>query len=87
MLEFDTSRLQLSVAGVLSWAHYPSSTPGGERFLGFEIDPTLAYTSDVGFVAAFEHAVLIPGAALDNPEQELSAEPAQIFRLRLGYVL
>jgi uncharacterized protein (TIGR04551 family) len=87
VLDFGTSRLQLGVAGVVSWAHYPSSTPGGERFLGFEIDPTLSYTSDDCFGAAFETGLLLPGPALDNPDLGLEAKPAQLYRIRLGYVL
>lgn len=85
LLDFGTARLQASLVGVASWANYASSTPGGEKYLGFEIDPTLAYTSDDGFAAAFEHAVLIPGAGLNNPDLGLSAKPAQVYRLRLTF--
>ncbi len=85
LFDFGTSRLEAALAGIASWAVYPSSTPGGERFLGFEIDPTLAYLSDHGFVAAVEHAAFFPGPAFDNPDLGLEAQPAQIVRLRLGY--
>lgn len=85
LLDFGTARLQLLLAGIASWANYASSTPGGEKYLGFELNPTLAYTSDDGFAAAFEHAVLFPGGGLDNPDLGLSAKPAQIYRLRLSF--
>jgi len=85
LLDFGTARLQASLAGIVSWANYASSTPGGEKYLGFEINPTLAYTSDDGFAAAFEHAVLLPGAGLNNPDLGLSAKPAQLYRLRLSF--
>lgn len=85
LLDFGTARLQASLAGIASWANYASSTPGGEKYLGFEINPTLAYTSDDGFAAVFEHAVLLPGAGLNNPDLGLSAKPAQLYRLRLSF--
>ena len=85
LLDFGTGRLQASLAGIASWANYASSTPGGEKYLGFEIDPTLVYTSDDGFSAAFEHALLLPGAGLNNPDLGLTAKPAQIYRLRLSF--
>lgn len=87
VVDFGTSRLGLALAGIVSFAHYPSSTPGGERWLGIELDPTLYYTSDDGFGAAFETGFLLPGPALDNPGLGLEAQPAQLYRLRLSYVL
>jgi uncharacterized protein (TIGR04551 family) len=85
LLDFGTARLQASLAGIASFANYASSTPGGEKYLGFELNPTLAYTSDDGFGAAFEHAVLFPGAGLNNPDLGLTAKPAQLYRLRLSF--
>jgi len=85
LLDFDTARLQASVAGIASFANYASSTPGGEKYLGFELNPTLVYTSDDGFAAAFEHAVLFPGAGLNNRDLGLTAKPAQLYRLRLSF--
>jgi len=85
LLDFGTARLTASLVAVASWANYASSTPGGQKYLGFELDPTLAYTSDDGFGVAFEHAVLLPGAGLNNPDLGLSAKPAQLYRLRLSF--
>ncbi|PKN42602.1 MAG: hypothetical protein CVU63_12450 [Deltaproteobacteria bacterium HGW-Deltaproteobacteria-20] len=85
LLDFGTARLQASLTGIASFANYASSTPGGEKYLGFELNPTLAYTSDDGFGAAFEHAVLFPGAGLNNPDLGLTAKPAQLYRLRLSF--
>jgi hypothetical protein len=50
-----------------------------------ELDPTLAWKSRDGFGAALEYAVLFPFAGLDNPEQGLTARPAQLLRLRLAF--
>ena len=85
LLNFTTARLTASLVGIASWANYASSTPGGKKYLGFEVDPTLAYTSDDGFSAAFEHAILLPGAGLNNPDLGLKAKAAQVYRLRLTF--
>ncbi|NUO47268.1 MAG: hypothetical protein HOV80_00270, partial [Polyangiaceae bacterium] len=76
-------KLTLGLAVVTSLAAVPSSTPSGERPLGVEIDPTIAYASDVGFSAAIEQGTLIPLSGLDGPG--LPAQPAQVWRLRLTY--
>ncbi|MEO6418982.1 MAG: hypothetical protein ABIP39_06220, partial [Polyangiaceae bacterium] len=75
-----------SVAAIASSAIYGTSTPGGQKPLGLEIDPTLAWDSRDGFHVALEHAVLFPFGGFDNPELHLSAKPAQLLRLRLAYV-
>lgn len=77
-------QLTASLAGVASWAVYPESTPGGQQALGIELDPTLVYESVDGFQVALEHAVLFPLAGLDNGLQNISAQPAQLLRLRLS---
>ena len=82
---FHSARLDLGVAGVMSWANYASSTPGGHRALGLEIDPTLAYHADNGFAVQLEYAVLFPWAGLDNPAAGLIAKPAQLLRLHLAF--
>jgi uncharacterized protein (TIGR04551 family) len=81
-----TGTLRLMAAGVVSFANEASSTPSGNRPLGIELDPTLAYASRDGFGVAFEYAVLFPLAGLDNPRAHLNARPAQLFRLRLSYL-
>jgi hypothetical protein len=50
-----------------------------------EIDPTLAYASRDGFGIAFEYGVLFPLAGLDNTSAHLTAQPAQLGRVRLQY--
>jgi uncharacterized protein (TIGR04551 family) len=77
--------LEADLAAVASFAVEPTSTPGGTRSLGLEIDPTLRYGSRDGFSAALEYAVLVPFSGLDNPALGLSAQPAQVLRVRLGY--
>lgn len=84
---FDAGRAKLvfELAAIASWAAEAQSTPGGERFLGIEIDPTLGlYTRD-GFSAVIEQAVFVPGPALDNRIDDITARPAQLWRLHLGY--
>ncbi len=76
-------KLTAGLAAVVSFAAVPASTPTGERPLGVELDPTLAYVSDVGFSAAIEQGTFIPLSGLDGPS--LAAQPAQVWRLRLTY--
>jgi uncharacterized protein (TIGR04551 family) len=78
-------RFSLSAAAILSWAVQATSTPSGARHLGVELDPSLEYAAE-GFRAALDYAVLVPGAAFDNPMAGLDATAAQLVRLRLGYV-
>jgi uncharacterized protein (TIGR04551 family) len=78
-------RLTVALAGVVSFAAVPSSTPSGSAPLGVEIDPTIAYQSDFGFEAALEQGTLFPLAGLDNVALDLPAQPAQLWRLRLTY--
>lgn len=77
--------LHVGLAAIASFAVFAESTPGGEKPLGFEIDPTIAYVSPFGFRAALEQATLIPLSGLDNPQAGLAARPAQLWRLRLMY--
>lgn len=86
MVSFLRGELAFELAAVASMALEPSSTPGGARGLGVELDPTLAWRSSDGFVCALEHAVLFPLAGLDDPDLGLAAKPAQLLRLRLQVV-
>ncbi len=79
------AQLDAELAVIWSWAAQAVSTPSGGRPLGLELDPGLTYRTRDGFGAALEYAVLIPGSGLDNPGAGLSARPAQLWRLRLGY--
>ena len=81
-----TAQLELSVALIASRAVSASGTPSGQAPLGVEIDPTLSLDTKLGFSALLEHALFLPGAGFDNPAQGLSAQPAQMLRLRLAYV-
>lgn len=78
-------RLDAELAGLVAWAVEPNSTPSGARGLGIEIDPALRYLTRDGFRVDLEYAVLLPGAAFDNPDAGLDARPAQLWRVRLGY--
>jgi uncharacterized protein (TIGR04551 family) len=85
MVRLGTSWLTASLAGVVSFATFATSTPGGKAPLGVELDPTLSYGSKDGFGAALEHAVLFPLAGLDHVGTKLRPQPAQLVRLRLMY--
>jgi uncharacterized protein (TIGR04551 family) len=78
-------KLTAKLAGILSFAAAPESTPSGEAPLGFEIDPTISYVSDFGFQADLEQATFIPFSGFDNLELGLAPKPAQLWRLRLSY--
>lgn len=84
--DFGPGRLVVSLAAIASFAVEPTSTPSGQRPLGLELDPTLSWRHEDGFNAALEHAVLFPFAAFDNPAEHKTARPAQLLRLRLGWV-
>lgn len=78
------ARFEAELALIASWAMSPSSTPTGERGLGVELDPSLAYRS-AAFRVALDYALFLPGPAFDNPGAGLDAQPAQLVRLRLGF--
>jgi uncharacterized protein (TIGR04551 family) len=82
---WPSSALVATVAGIASTAIYASSTPGGQKPLGIELDPSIAYVAREGFVAALEGGVLFPLAGLDNPDLHLNAKPAALGRVRLAY--
>jgi len=84
LAQVGPGRLEASLAVIASLAAEPSSTPSGSRPLGVELDPTLAYVTRDGFVAALEYAAFFPLAAFDNPVAGLDAQPAQLLRFRLG---
>jgi uncharacterized protein (TIGR04551 family) len=85
LLDLGHAALEAELAVIASWAVEESSTPGGARPLGVELDPGLVYRSRDGFRAALDYAVLFPGSGLDNPDAGMSARTAQLVRLRLGY--
>ena len=84
--EFNNGSLSASLVGIASWAIEANSTPGGESPLGFELNPTVAYENRSGFNLALEYGVLFPFSGLSNPNLGLPAQPAQLARLRIGFV-
>ncbi len=84
LADLGHARLELGLAAVVSWAMAVESTPGNARSLGLELDPDLAYRAGA-FRVALEHALFLPGPAFDNPAAGLTAQPAQLIRLRLGF--
>jgi uncharacterized protein (TIGR04551 family) len=89
MLKSPAFDVALSASAVASMAMYASSTPGGKRPLGVELDPSLTYRHRDGFSLALDYAVLFPLAGLDGLEQPgvkaLAAKPAQLLRARIGF--
>lgn len=77
--------LTLGLAGVYSMAVERNTPPGQERPLGVEIDPTIRYRTDFGLEVAFEPALLVPLAGLDNRAAGFNAKPAQLYRARLQF--
>ena len=80
-----TGQLDLHLAGVFSAAVEPTSTPGGQRPLGIELDPSIVFRTNFELEAAFEPAWLFPLAGLDNAATGASSKPAQLYRARLQF--
>ena len=85
LAEIGPGRFTFEVAAIAAWAVEATSTPSGQRGLGFELDPALRYRTSDGFRAAIEYAWFVPGAAFDNPDAALTARSAQLVRVHLGY--
>lgn len=83
--EIGPGILTASLAVVATFAVEASSTPGGARALGVELDPSLTWKSRDGFGLALDYAVLFPLDGLDNPTDGLGATPAQLLRMRVSY--
>lgn len=73
------------VAAPVSWAVEPRSAPGGQRPLGWEVDPSLIYENTRGFFVALDYGVLFPFSGLDNRAEEITAKPAQLLKLTAMY--
>ncbi len=83
--DFGAGRLDLRVAAVASTALYASSTPGGARPLGVEIDPSVDYWSRDGFGIALHSGILFPLSGLDNRQMALAAHWAGMVSARIHY--
>lgn len=86
MTDFGAGTLTSSVAGMFARANEATSTPSGDASLGFELNPTLTYASQDGFRVQLQYAALLPLAGFDNPVSLDSADPAQLWRLHVGYL-
>lgn len=85
LLEFRSYQLTLNADGTFSRAFYASSTPGNDAGLGMELHAALTWASKDGFDVLAEYAVLFPFAGFNNPAQGLTAQPAQLARVRLAW--
>lgn len=83
MFTVGTGRLEAGAALIASWAVDATSTPGGQRALGVELDPELRYASRDGLAVTVDYGVLFPGAGFDNTM--LKAQPAQVIRARVVF--
>ncbi|MBS2030150.1 MAG: TIGR04551 family protein [Deltaproteobacteria bacterium] len=84
--QWGVNQLTAQVAAIYSRAVFANSTPGGDNNLGVEVDPTISYGGLDGFNATLEYAALFPLAGFNNVVLNLTAQPAQLVRLRLTYV-
>jgi uncharacterized protein (TIGR04551 family) len=66
-------------------AMFVSSTPGGDRHLGLELDLQARYRYEAGFEINFGYGVLFPGAGFRNVTLNLDPQPAQVLELILAY--
>ncbi len=82
----EAAHLFAQVAATYTRALYASSTPGNASDLGLELHASLDWVHRQGFDVLAEYAVLFPFAGLSNPGLSLTAQPAQLFRLRLAWV-
>lgn len=73
-------RLDLGAALVVSQALYASSTPGGSKTLGSEVDLLADWRIWEGFEARVQYGILLPGEGLQNTALHLSPTPAQTLR-------
>lgn len=85
LLNFRSYDLVLATDATFSRAFYASSTPGNDAGLGMEAHAALTWSSKDGFDVLAEYAVLFPFAGFNNPAQSLTAQPAQLGRVRLAW--
>jgi uncharacterized protein (TIGR04551 family) len=85
IVDFRSAQLAARLQGTFTRAIYASSTPGNDAALGLEVHAALTWESKDGFDVLAEYAVLFPFAGLDNPAQSLTAQPAQLGRVRLAW--
>ena len=85
LLQVGPGHIEAGAAAIMSWAVCPTSTPSGQRYLGFEVDPELRYASRDGFALTLDYGLFLPGGAFDNPTAHLTAQPAQALRARVGF--
>ena len=65
----------------------PASTPSGERPLGVELDLSVSYRLELGFMVRADYAVLFPLSGLRNTRLDLDPEPAHLLHVVLAYLL
>jgi uncharacterized protein (TIGR04551 family) len=86
LMDFHSAQLNLKADATWMRAVYASSTPNNDPALGLELHAALTWDSKDGFNVMAEYAVLFPLAGLDNTAQHLTAQPAQLARLRLAWI-
>lgn len=81
--DFGAGALTMALSATASAAVRTASTPGGQRPLGVEVEPSLSYRSQDGFGLDLAWALLVPLSGLDNPAAGLEARPAQLLQASL----
>jgi uncharacterized protein (TIGR04551 family) len=87
LVELGNAMLKARLSATYTRAIYAASTPSGvDPNLGLEGNAALRWEARDGFDALLEYAVLYPLGGMNNPAQNLPAQPAQLARLRLAWV-
>jgi hypothetical protein len=71
----DSFGLRGDVIG--SMANFPTSTPGGNQFLGIELDASLFFKTEDGFIFNVQYGYLFPFAGLNHNRNKFASNPAQ----------
>jgi len=79
--------LWLDLALIASFAMEGTSTLSGERPLGVELDTSLTYNVEPGFVFQLAYGALFPLSGFRNVTLGLGPEPAHTMHLLLAYRL
>jgi uncharacterized protein (TIGR04551 family) len=86
-LQVQASRaLEITVAGIPSFALRSRSTPSGHPFYGGEVDLHVRWRPVAGFELWGDLGLFIPGRGLDNPSAGLGAKPALGAHLMAAFV-
>ncbi len=78
-------RLALEAAWIHSRAQYASSTPGGEKHLGDELDLSAEWDVWHGLHARLQYGLFLPGPGFRNLQHDLEPTPAHAVRALVAF--